>query len=53
MRKMRYGKGTLYDQSLLVPAAVYSSEPHPDFPVGDTARPVDLLGLGPTIAPPP
>jgi arylsulfatase A-like enzyme len=48
--KMKYAKKTLYDQSLLVPATIYSSTPHPRFPVGNTTHPIDLLGLARTIA---
>ncbi|MDH3704837.1 MAG: sulfatase-like hydrolase/transferase [Acidimicrobiia bacterium] len=48
--KGHYAKGTLYDKALLAPLAVYSSDPNPSYPVGDSDKPVSLLGLAKSVA---
>lgn len=48
--KGHWAKGGLYDKSLRVPLAIYSSAPNANYPVGNTNKPVSLLGLARTVA---
>lgn len=48
--KGHYAKGTLYDKSLLTPLSVYCSDANPAYPVGNTTKPISLLGLAKTVA---